>query len=246
MNETLLPAVLGLGTGLALIVAIGAQNAYLLRIGIDGRPPTVLSVVLVCAVSDALLITAGVVGIGSLVESLPTAVAVIRLLGAGFLVVYGLFAAYRALRPGEADTLVPVHDAPSPDPTTAPATRADVPTRTRSVTLSVSATRTTPTNPARTGTKAAIATALALTWLNPHVYLDTVLFLGSVANQQVGDARWWWAGGAVAGSFLWFLSLGYGARLLRPVFARPGAWRVLDGIIAAVMLTLGVNLALGT
>lgn len=238
MNETLLPALMGLGTGLALIVAIGAQNAYLLRLGIDGRPATVLSVVLICAVSDALLITAGVVGIGSLVEALPTAMVVIRLLGAGFLVVYGLFAAYRALRPGKADTLVPAevsgNDTPNPAPESPPATRTVTPTLT------------VPTTPARTGTKAAIATALALTWLNPHVYLDTVLFLGSVANQQVGDARWWWAGGAVAGSFLWFFSLGYGARLLRPLFARPGAWRVLDGIIAAVMLTLGVNLALGT
>ncbi|GAB3697216.1 LysE/ArgO family amino acid transporter [Nocardiopsis oceani] len=239
MNESLLPALMGLGTGLALIVAIGAQNAYLLRLGIDGKPTAVLSVVLVCAVSDALLITAGVVGIGSLVEALPTAMVVIRLLGAGFLVVYGLFAAYRTLRPGKADTLVPANaptkadDTPNPAPESAPVTRTDTPT------LAV------PATPARTGTKAAIATALALTWLNPHVYLDTVLFLGSVANQQVGDARWWWAGGAVAGSFLWFFSLGYGARLLRPVFARPGAWRVLDGIIAAVMLTLGVNLALG-
>ncbi|GAB3733168.1 LysE/ArgO family amino acid transporter [Nocardiopsis nanhaiensis] len=238
MNESLLPALMGLGTGLALIVAIGAQNAYLLRLGIDGGPTTVLSVVLICAVSDALLITAGVVGIGSLIEALPTAMVAIRLLGAGFLVVYGLFAAYRALRPGKADTLVPAkasaEDTPNPAPESAPATRTD--TRTLAV----------PTTPARTGTKAAIATALALTWLNPHVYLDTVLFLGSVANQQVGDARCWWAGGAVTGSFLWFFSLGYGARLLRPLFARPGAWRVLDGIIAAVMLTLGVNLALGT
>ena len=238
MNESLLPALMGLGTGLALIVAIGAQNAYLLRLGIDGGPTTVLSVVLICAVSDALLITAGVVGIGSLIEALPTAMVAIRLLGAGFLVVYGLFAAYRALRPGKADTLVPAKvsadDTPNPASASAPATRTDTPT------LAV------PATPARTGTKAAIATALALTWLNPHVYLDTVLFLGSVADQQVGDARWWWAGGAVAGSFLWFFSLGYGARLLRPLFARPGAWRVLDGIIAAVMLTLGVNLALGT
>ncbi len=223
MNETLLPALMGMGTGLALIVAIGAQNAYLLRLGIDGRPSTVLAVVLVCAVSDALLILAGVAGIGGLVEALPTAMVVVRLLGAGFLVVYGLFAAHRALRPGRAEVLVPAASAPASAPgrgATSLATRS-------------------------TGLRAAVLTALALTWLNPHVYLDTVVFLGSVANQQVGEARWWWAAGAVAGSFLWFFALGFGARLLRPVFARPGAWRVLDGIIAVVMLTLGVSLALG-
>ena len=225
VNETLLPALMGLGTGLALIVAIGAQNAYLLRLGIDGRPSAVLAVVLVCAVSDAALITAGVAGIGGLVEAMPTAMVVVRLLGAGFLVVYGLLAAHRALRPGRAEVLVPAENAPAPAATgrgtgTALATRS-------------------------TGLRAAVLTALALTWLNPHVYLDTVVFLGSVANQQAGEARWWWAGGAVAGSFLWFFALGFGARLLRPVFARPGAWRVLDGIIAAVMLTLGVSLALG-
>lgn len=223
MNETLLPALMGMGTGLALIVAIGAQNAYLLRLGIDGRPSAVLAVVLVCAVSDAGLILAGVAGIGGLVEALPTAMVVVRLLGAGFLVVYGLFAAHRALRPGRAEVLVPAASAPAPE-----SGRGTMTLATRS-----------------TGLRAAVLTALALTWLNPHVYLDTVVFLGSVANQQTGEARWWWAAGAVAGSFIWFFALGFGARLLRPVFARPGAWRVLDGIIAVVMLTLGVSLALG-
>ncbi|WP_017583805.1 LysE/ArgO family amino acid transporter [Nocardiopsis valliformis] len=250
MNDTLLPALIGLGTGLALIMAIGAQNAYLLRLGIDGRPATVLAVVLVCAVSDALLITAGVVGIGGLLEALPAVMVAVRLLGAGFLVVYGLFAAYRALRPGQAEVLVPAEEGAGP---VGPASRSALPERDTTLTTKPeqeggpkSALVTRPSNTRKhTGLKAAVLTALALTWLNPHVYLDTVLFLGSVANQQVGDARWWWAGGAVAGSFLWFFSLGFGARLLRPVFARPGAWRVLDGIIAAVMLTLGVRLALG-
>ncbi len=205
MNETLLPALLGLGTGLALIVAIGAQNAHVLRIGIEGRTGTVLPVVLVCALSDAVLITAGVLGVGVVVEAAPLAVTVVRLLGAGFLVVYGLSAARRVLRPG---SLV--------------------------VGGGLSG-----------GRGAAVTTALVLTWLNPHVYLDTVVFLGSLANQQDGDARWWWTAGAVAGSFAWFFGLGFGARLLRPVFARPGAWRVLDALIAAVMLTLGVRMALG-
>ncbi|MDT0330117.1 LysE/ArgO family amino acid transporter [Nocardiopsis lambiniae] len=206
MNATLLPALLGLGTGLALIVAIGSQNAFVLRLGIDGRIGVVLPVVLVCAVSDALLITLGVLGIGAVVAALPALVTVVRVLGAGFLLVYGALAARRALRPaGEA--------------------------------LSVGA-------GATVGRGAAIATAVVLTWLNPHVYLDTVLFLGSLANQYDG-ARWWWAAGAVSASFLWFFSLGFGARLLRPVFARPGAWRVLDGVIALVMLALGVRMLLG-
>ncbi|WP_026119593.1 LysE/ArgO family amino acid transporter [Nocardiopsis ganjiahuensis] len=239
MNETLLPALMGLGTGLALIVAIGAQNAYLLRLGIDGRPTTVLAVVLLCAVSDALLITAGVAGVGGLLEALPTAMVVVRLLGAGFLVVYGLLAAHRALRPGRAQALVPAENDPGAEGVPG-ADRESVPVGSGGALA---------TRPAeargRTGLKAAVLTAFALTWLNPHVYLDTVLFLGSVANQQAGEARWWWAGGAVAGSFLWFFSLGFGARLLRPVFARPGAWRVLDGAIAVIMLTLGVRLALG-
>lgn len=205
MNATLLPALLGLGTGLALIVAIGAQNAHVLRVGIEGRTGTVLPVVLVCALSDAVLITAGVLGVGAVVEAAPLAVTVVRLLGAGFLVVYGLSAARRVLRPGS---------------------------------LVVG-------GGLAQGRGAAVTTALVLTWLNPHVYLDTVVFLGSLANQQDGGARWWWTAGAVAGSFTWFFGLGFGARLLRPVFARPGAWRVLDALIAVVMLTLGGRMALG-
>lgn len=205
VNDTLLPALLGLGTGLALIVAIGAQNAHVLRVGIDGRPGTVLPVALVCAVSDALLIAAGVLGVGAVVEAAPGVVVAVRLLGAGFLVVYGLLAVRRVFRP---DALVVGGGAGD-------------------------------------GRGAAVATALVLTWLNPHVYLDTVVLLGSLANQQAVEARWWWAGGAVTGSLAWFLGLGFGARLLRPLFARPGAWRVLDGLVAAVMLTLGVRMALG-
>jgi L-lysine exporter family protein LysE/ArgO len=243
VNETLVPALMGLGAGLALIVAIGAQNAYLLRLGVDGRPATVLAVVLVCAVSDALLIVAGVGGVGGLLEALPAAMVAIRVLGAGFLVVYGLFAAHRALRPGRARALVPAQSLPG---TRSPGERSAStggPTRENGSQAALD-TRL-PGARGHAGTRAAVLTALALTWLNPHVYLDTVLLLGSVANQQVGEARWWWAGGAVAGSFLWFFSLGLGARLLRPVFARPGAWRALDGVIAVVMLTLGVRLALG-
>ena len=202
--STLLPAFLGLITGLSLIVAIGAQNAFVLRLGIEGRNRVIVPVVLICALSDAVLILAGVLGMGALVTAAPVAMLVVRLVGAAFLIGYGLWAARRAIRPGA---------------------------------LLVTGT------PAATGLGVAVGTALALTWLNPHVYLDTVLLLGSVASQQDAAERWWWVGGAMAGSLLWFAGLGFGARLLRPVFARPGAWRILDGIIAVVMLALGVRLA---
>lgn len=203
---TFLPALLGLVTGLSLIIAIGAQNAFVLRLGIEGRNRVIAPVVIICALSDAALILAGVLGMGALVQAAPVAMVVVRMLGAAFLVVYGLWAARRALRPG---TLV-VTGAPG-----------------------------------GTGMRVAVGTVLALTWLNPHVYLDTVLFLGSVASQQGPAERWWWVGGAMVASVLWFTGLGFGARLLRPVFARPGAWRVLDGTIAVVMLALGIRLTLG-
>lgn len=202
----LLPALLGLLTGLSLIVAIGAQNAFVLRTGIDGRRGVVVPVVVICAVSDAVLIVAGVVGVGALVEAAPLAVVVIRVVGAAFLLGYGLLAARRVFRP---TALV------------------------ASGSSSGSSTRT------------AVLTALALTWLNPHVYLDTIVFLGSVANRQGPDERWWWAAGAVLASCVWFAGLGFGARILRPVFARPSAWRVLDALIAVIMIALGLRLALG-
>ncbi|WP_120339898.1 LysE/ArgO family amino acid transporter [Cryobacterium soli] len=204
-STTLLPALLGLVTGLSLIIAIGAQNAFVLRLGIEGRNRVIAPVVIICALSDAALILAGVLGMGALVQAAPVAMVVVRMLGAAFLVVYGLWAARRALRPG---TLV--------------VTGAS----------------------GGTGMRVAVGTVLALTWLNPHVYLDTVLFLGSVASQQGPAERWWWVGGAMLASVLWFTALGFGARLLRPIFARPGAWRVLDGAIAVVMLALGMRLAL--
>lgn len=91
---------------------------------------------------------------------------------------------------------------------------------------------------------AAIATCLALTWLNPHVYLDTVVLLGSVAGTH-GDLRWWFGIGATVASFVWFGALGYGARLLRPLFATPVAWRILDGIIAIVMFAIAAGLLIG-
>ena len=199
----LITVLAGLGFGLSLIVAIGAQNAFVLRQGL--RREHVLAVVLVCALSDAVLILAGIAGAGAVIHAAPVVLTVVRYAGAAFLLVYGLFAARRALRPA--------------------ALTADGPA-------------------VRTSLTATLGTVLALTWLNPHVYLDTVVLLGSIANTHGAD-RWWFGLGAMLGSVVWFTALGYGARLLQPVFARPAAWRVLDAIIAVVMVALAVSLVVG-
>ena len=200
MPPAVVAASSGLGLGLALIVAIGAQNAFVLRQGLRGEH--VVPVVAVCALSDLVLIAAGVTGTGALLDRVPQAVTAIRWSGAAFLVLYAVVAARRALRPAGALVADAAHRTPLP---------------------------------------ATVLTATALTWLNPHVYLDTVVLLGSVASAH-GDLRWHFGAGAAVGSLLWFSALGAGARLLRPVFARPGAWRVLDAGIAAVMLVLAVGL----
>jgi len=201
-STLLLPFVAGLTAGASLIIAIGAQNAFVLRQGL--RREYVLAIVAVCALSDVVLIGLGVAGIGALVEAAPLALTVVTIAGALFLLAYAIFAARRAIRPealeatgGEKTTLV-----------------------------------------------AAVLTAVALTWLNPHVYLDTVLLLGSLAATHGTDGKWIFAAGAALASILWFTALGYGARLLSRVFARPVAWRVLDGLIALVMLTLAITLVL--
>ena len=188
----------GFAASLVLIVAIGAQNAFVLRQGL--RREHVLPVVLVCAVSDLALITAGIAGLGAVVAARPVAVTVIRWAGAAFLLGYAVLAAKRAIRPAALD----------------PADRAPATLR------------------------ATLLTCLALTYLNPHVYLDTVLLLGSVAQQH--PHRWLFGAGAAAASAVWFAGLGLGARRLAPVLARPAAWRVLDGSIAAVMAALGIAL----
>jgi L-lysine exporter family protein LysE/ArgO len=196
----LLAALSGLGLGLSLIVAIGAQNAFVLRQGLRGQH--VGPVVLVCVVSDVVLIAAGVAGAGAVVQGRPGLLDAVRVAGAVFLTGYGVLAARRAWRP---QTLDPQDGA-------------------------------VPTSLATT-----LGTALALTWLNPHVYLDTVVLLGSSAQSHPGR-QWWFAAGAALGSVAWFTALGYGARLLRPLFARPAAWRVLDAAIAVVMLALAASL----
>ncbi|MBD0739913.1 LysE/ArgO family amino acid transporter [Streptomyces sp. CBMA29] len=197
MHAALVAALAGLGTGLSLIVAIGAQNAFVLRQGI--RREHVAAVVAICALSDAALIALGVSGIGAVVHAWPSAVTVAAWVGGAFLVGYGLLAARRALHPERLD----------------------------------------PAGASGGTPRAAVLTCLAMTWLNPHVYLDTVLLLGSVANGY-GGGRWPFAVGAASGSVLWFGALGFGARLLRRPFSRPGSWRVLDGVIAVTMVTLGV------
>lgn len=194
-------ALAGLGLGFSLIVAIGAQNAFVLRQGLLRQH--VLVVVAICSLSDIVLITLGIVGAGAVFTAVPWLVEVVRWAGAAFLLVYGLLAARRAWRPKTLAAAGPV-----------------------------------------TGGSSLLAiagTCLALTWLNPHVYLDTLVLLGSVGSTH-GDNRWAFGVGAAIASVLWFTLLGFGARLLAPVFARPIAWRVLDGIIAVVMITLAITL----
>ncbi|MEO7753425.1 MAG: LysE/ArgO family amino acid transporter [Terracoccus sp.] len=221
--QLLAAALAGLGLGLALIVAIGAQNAFVLRQGI--RREHVTAVVLVCIASDAVLITAGVAGAGALFTAFPWLVTVARWGGALFLIGYAALAARRALRrpDPEAEGLLV-----EPGVMGEPAAPGPVAVVTEARTLL-------PT----------VGTALALTWLNPHVYLDTVVLLGSVGSSH-GAGRWAFAAGAVTGSVLWFTALGLAARVLAPVFARPHAWRVLDGLIAVVMTGLAAGLLLRT
>jgi len=193
-------ALAGLGLGLSLIVAIGAQNAFVLRQGLLREH--VLVVVAICALSDIALIALGIAGAGAVFTAVPWLVEVVRWAGAAFLFVYGLLAARRAWKPKSLEAA----------PAKAPASLLAV-----------------------------AGTVLALTWLNPHVYLDTLVLLGSVGSTH-GDDRWAFGAGAAVASVAWFTLLGFGARLLAPVFARPLAWRVLDGVIAVVMITLAVML----
>ena len=208
--------VAGFALGLSLIVAIGAQNLFVLRQGL--RREHVAAVATVCAVSDAALIAAGVSGLGAVLQAVPWLVEVVRWAGAAFLFGYALLAARRAWRPSgaalTADAAVVSDDTPA-----RPGTRT--------------ATRLAPV----------LLTCLALTWLNPHVYLDTVFLLGSVASTH-GDGRWWFAIGAMTASIVWFFSLAFGSRHLGRWLASPRAWRVLDGVIAVVMAALAVSLVL--
>lgn len=218
----------GLGLGLSLIIAIGAQNVFVLRQG--ARREHVLVVVAICAVSDAVLIAAGVAGLGAVIASMSWLTVAARVGGAAFLLGYAALAARRALRPatGVSTALLDGDGALDGQGT--------------------SESKATGTKPghafAQQSAVTAAGTALALTWLNPHVYLDTVLLLGSVAASYE-DAKWIFAAGAITGSVVWFTALGYGSRLLSGVLARPGAWRVLDGVIAVLMVMIAITLLMG-
>lgn len=199
---------LGFGTGLSLIVAIGAQNAFVLRQGILRQH--VLPIVLICGLTDALLEILGIAGIGFVVERAPVVLEVIRWGGVAFLLWYAWGAARRAMRPGvlvadEGDAAGSGSDAGS--------------------------------------LKRVVLACLAITYLNPHVYLDTMVLMGSVGNAQGDPARWWFAIGGGVASIIWFAVLGYGARALTRFFATPRSWQILDWIIVVVMLVIAGRLA---
>ena len=193
-------AISGFLLGASLIIAIGAQNAFILRQGLLRQHVFILS--LICAASDALLIAAGVAGLGTLISQSPKLITAVTIGGALFLFSYAIIAFRRALKP---EVLKAAN-----------------------------------TGEARLGP--AIAACLAFTFLNPHVYLDTVVLLGSLSAAYEGQARLAFGLGAATASFVWFFGLGYGARLLEPVFARPASWRVLDFLIGAVMSAIGLSL----
>lgn len=199
----LTPALIGFGTSLSLIVAIGAQNAFVLQQGIKRQH--VLPVVLICGLTDAMLEFLGIAGIGLIIERVPWVLEMIRWGGVIFLLRYAWGAARRALRP---EGLV-----------------------------------------AREGSQASlkqtVLACLAITYLNPHVYLDTMVLVGSIGNAQGDPGRWWFLLGAALASLIWFAALGYGARALTRFFATPRSWQVLDWCIAVTMVAIAARLAFG-
>jgi len=190
----------GFLTGLSLIIAIGAQNAFVIRQGLTKRH--VLLVVLICAVSDAILIVLGVAGLGALISGLPWLLEIVRWFGVAYLTWFGINSLRSAMK---------------------------------SQSLDVSG--------VQSGSAKKVAlSVLGFTFLNPHVYLDTVILLGSIGN-QFGPDKWWFALGAVVSSFAWFSSIGFGAKAASRFMAKPVFWKVLDILIAAVMFSIAVLLA---
>ncbi len=206
------PVLAGFLTGGSLIVAIGAQNAYVLRQGLLRHH--VAAVVVVCAVSDVVLIAAGISGIGAIVDRAGWVIDVVRWLGVAFLLWYAAGSLRRAFQ--------------------SEALQANGGAAAR--------------NESR---RTVVGRAFALTWLNPHVYLDTVLLIGSIAATHSDpsspglDGRWAFGIGATIASITWFSALGFGARVLAPVFSRPRAWQVLEVLIAATMILIALKLAVG-
>lgn len=193
----------GLGAGAGLIVAIGAQNAFVLRQGLQRQ--YVSAVVLICVVADAALILAGVSGMGLVIKQQPALLQWLRYIGAAFLAAYGLMAARRAWR-GESGLR--------------------------------------PADAGAASLSRVLLTCLAFTLLNPHVYLDTVVLLGSLSTHYADGGNWSFAWGACTASLLWFSGLGFGAQMLLPMFRAPAAWRILDVVIALLMLGLAALLLL--
>lgn len=192
----------GFAVGLSLIIAIGAQNAFVLKQGLKRQH--VFWVCVVCALSDTLLIMLGVFGFSHVLELYPYSISVARYVGAAFLFFYGLQHVMSAIRASGA------------------------------------------LNPSEKGAEQllqVILVCLALTWLNPHVYLDTVVLIGSVSTQYIAG-KWWFALGAALASWMFFFILGYGAKFLLPWFKKPQAWRILDALIAITMWAIALSLVL--
>ena len=195
-------AIPGFFTGLSLIVAIGAQNAFLLRLGLARNH--IFTAVAICAISDALLIALGIGGLGVIVEQSDLALEIVKWIGVTYLVIFALRSFWKARFP---DALLPSEQS------------------TRKL-------------------SAVVAATLAFTFLNPHVYLDTVLLVGSIGNQY-GPDRWWFALGAAIASATWFISLGFGSRALAPLMSRANTWRILDTAIGIIMLLIAARLIVG-
>jgi L-lysine exporter family protein LysE/ArgO len=203
-------AIAGLGFGLSLLVSIGPQNAYILRQGSVGRH--IATIVVICLVSDVVLIAAGTAGAGALVQSHRSLLTVIRLAGAAFILSYAALASRRAWK---AQQQLRSSDGGSGD--RAAADHASL--------------------------RAVVSTCLAFTWLNPWVYIDTMVLLGTVANTHIGQ-QWWFAGGAMTASVIWFLGLGLASRSLGPLLRRPRAGQLMDALVAVLMIITAIRLLL--
>jgi L-lysine exporter family protein LysE/ArgO len=189
----------GFFTGLSLIIAIGAQNAFVIRQGLTRQH--VFKVVLLCSLSDALLIALGIGGLGQLIAGLPWLLEFIRWFGVAYLTWFGIKSVISATKD---QTLVA-------------------------------------TGPENKSAAKVVTTVLALTFLNPHCYLDTVIFVGGIGN-TFGENRWYFAFGAMLASVVWFFSIGYGAKAASRFMAKPVFWKALDSIIAVIMFTLAISL----
>ncbi|WP_250655843.1 LysE/ArgO family amino acid transporter [Alkalimarinus coralli] len=202
MYELLLPLMKGFVTSGSLIIAIGAQNTFVLshglRQGFNGL------IAMTCSLLDTLLIFAGIAGMGALITNAPYMMLAAALFGGVFLTVYGLRALRSAINPKPLNT-----------------EGSSLKSRT-----------------------SAILTTLAISLLNPHVYLDTVVLIGSIGGQYALPERWWFAGGAALASFIWFFSLSWGAKKLAPLFKKPVTWRVLDTLICLMMWSIAISLFL--